>query len=264
MPRSGRKVIVFAVMLGLSLRAVARAADFTLLTHPEPPFTTGTAAAPTGLAVELVETILKRTGDTGAVQVVPYPRLMREVQRGPSTIGFIVARTPEREALMQWVGPIVVSPCRLYMKAGAAMLPRTLAESRTLGRIGVTRGGIDARYFEEHGFGNLGYGESQATDLRKVYLGRLDATPMAAVVFDSVLDEIGLKRSDFTWAPFTLYDSLVYAAVSPDVPGTVVRSWSAALDGLKRSGEYAEMLARYGIEGESEDLPTVTPTEGGH
>jgi polar amino acid transport system substrate-binding protein len=242
------KVIVFAAILCLSLQAVARAAEFTLLTHPLPPFTTGTTAAPTGLAVELVETILKSTGDTGEVQVVPYPRLMREVQLGPSTIAFIVARTPEREALMQWVGPIVVTPVYLYMKADAPVVPRTLADARTLGSIGVTRGGIDARFFQEHGFDSLDFSESQATDLSKVYLGRLDATPMGAVVFDSVLDEIGLKRSDFQRAPFALYDSFVYAAVSPDVPGSVIESWSAALDAMKRSGEYAAILARYGIE----------------
>ncbi len=261
MPRSGCKMIAFATILCLSLGAGAGAgagaAEFTLLTHPLPPFTTGTTAAPTGLAVELVETILRRTGDTGEVQVVPYPRLMRDVQQGPSTIAFIVARTPEREALMQWVGPIVVTPVSLYMRASAPVVPRTLAESRTLGSIGVTRGGADARFFEEHDFANLDFGESQATDLRKVYLGRLDATPMGTIVFESVLDEIGLKRSDFQRAPFTLYDSAIYAAVSPDVPASVIQSWSAALDELKRSGEYAALLARYGIEapGRVADLP---------
>ncbi len=149
---------------------------------------------------------------------------------------------------MQWVGPIVVTPVYLYMKAGAPVVPRTLENSRTLGSIGVTRGGADAAFFVEHGFGNLDFGESQATDLRKVYLGRLDATPMGVVVFDSVLDEIGLKKSDFQRTPFTLYDSSVYAAVSPDVPVSVIESWSTALDDLKRNGEYAAMLARYGIE----------------
>jgi len=150
--------------------------------------------------------------------------------------------------LMQWIGPIVVTPVSLYMKAGAPVVPRTLADARALGSIGVTRGGVDARFFGEHGFGNLDFSESQTADLRKVYLGRLDATPMGAIVFDSLLDENGLKRSDFQRAPFTLYDSFVYAAVSPDVPGSVVQSWSAALDDLKRSGEYAALLARYGIE----------------
>ncbi len=263
-PGSGRKAIAFAALLCLSLPAAARAGEYTLLTHPLPPFTTGTAAAPTGVAVELVATILRRTGDTGAPRVVPYPRLMHDVQLGPSTIGFIVARTPEREALMQWVGPIVVSPVHLYMKAGAPVVPRSLAESRTLGGIGITRGGVDAHYFEKQGFGNLDYSDSQEADLRKVYLGRLDATPMGAIVFDSVLEKIGLKRSDFLWAPFPLYKSFVYAAVSPDVPASVIRSWSAALDGMKQNGEYAVLLARYGIDGESEGLPTVVPTAGGH
>jgi polar amino acid transport system substrate-binding protein len=263
MPRSG-PVIAVAAMLCPLLHAVARAADYTVLTHPLPPFTTGTEAAPTGLAVDLVRMILSRTGDTGTVQVVPYARLMHDVRQGPSTIGFIVARTPEREGMMQWLGPIIVVPCHLYMKAGAAVVPRSLEEARSLGSIGVARGGVDARYFEAHGFGNLDYSESQATTLRKIYLGRVDATPIGSVVFDSLLDEIGLKRSDFTWAPFPLYDSFVYAAVSPDVPASAVASWSAALGELKRSGDYAALLARYGIEAGPEASQPAGPAEGGY
>jgi polar amino acid transport system substrate-binding protein len=134
------------------------------------------------------------------------------------------------------------------MKADAPVVPRTLEEARTLGSIGVTRGGIDARYFQQHGFESLDLSDSQVTDLRKVYLGRLDATPMGLLAFGSALDEIGLKRSDFQRAPFTLYDSFVYAAVSKDVPGSVIQSWSAALDAMKRSGEYTALLARYGVD----------------
>jgi polar amino acid transport system substrate-binding protein len=248
---------MLSLMLLLPLQRGARAAEFTVLTHTLPPFTMGTAAAPTGLAVEIVETILRHTGDTGRVQMVPYARLMRDVQQGPSTIAFIVARTPEREALMQWVGPILVTPVSLYLKAGAPAVPRTLADAMRLRSIGVTRGGADAQFFQAHGFDGLDFGEGQATDLRKVYLGRMDATPMGAVVFASVLDEIGLTRADFQRAPFILYDSFVYAAVSPDVPASVIRSWSAALDAMRRSGEYEALLARHGID--ASDLEADVP-----
>jgi ABC-type amino acid transport substrate-binding protein len=44
-----------------------------------------------------------------------------------------------------------------------------------------------------------------------------------------------------------LYDSEVYIALSPDVPKSLVDSWSAALQALKETGEYAALMARYGI-----------------
>jgi polar amino acid transport system substrate-binding protein len=244
---SRRRTLAMAALLGEPLPSPERAAALTLLTHRLPPFTTGTDAAPGGLAVELLREILRLTGTTGEIRTVPYPRLLHEVQAGPLTVGFIVARTPSRERLMQWIGPILVTGVYLYRRAGAAPALQTLEDARKLGRIGTTRGGIDAAYLVQHGFDNLDFSESQETDLRKLQLGRVDATPMGAVVFSQLLKETGFPREAFEQTAVRLYDSNICFALSPDVPAATMQAWSQALADLKGSGAYARMLARYGV-----------------
>jgi polar amino acid transport system substrate-binding protein len=238
---------LLAIMLGAFISLPSDAETLTVLTHQLPPFTTGTVASPTGLAVDLVRALLLHTGDRGDIAVVPYARLLRDVQQGPLTVGFIVARTPQRERLMQWVGPFMVSGVYLYKKAGAPMTISSLADARKLAAIGVTRGDIDARFLEEQHFDNLDYSENQAADLQKLRLGRLDATPMGAIVFDHAVRDAGLQPSEFEQTKVKLYESRVCFAFSPDVPGAVVQGWAAALAGMQASGEFAALLARYGI-----------------
>ncbi len=221
------------------------AAELRILTHPLAPFTTGPATAPEGLAIDIVQAILARTGDTGTLTVEPFPRLLRDVESGPWTVGFIVARTPERERLMQWVGPIAVSEVYFYQRAGTSPLVTSLDEARRLGRIGVQLGNADAHYLQNLGFTNLDYSDAQVTDIIKLDRGRLDATPVSRLVFSSLAKQAGLPAGDFVRTPFKLYELGIYVALSPDIPKSVVNAWSAALTAMKATGEQTVLLDRY-------------------
>jgi polar amino acid transport system substrate-binding protein len=227
------------------LAAPARATDLRLLTHPLAPFTVGTSANLSGLAVEVARGILKRTGDGSAIATEPFTRVLQDIQAGPSTIGFIVARTPAREPTMQWVGPIVSTGVYLYKKAGSPVSITTLEDARKLAHIGVARGNADEKFLTEQGFKNLDLSDNQQLDLKKLQLGRLDATPISEIVFSTMVHEAGLQASDFERTPVKFYDSTVYFGVSPDVPKSTVQAWQDALDAMKASGEYAAIVARY-------------------
>jgi polar amino acid transport system substrate-binding protein len=234
------------VALGICcVTSPTRAAEFRLVTHPLAPFTTGTEGAPGGLAIEMVQRILARTGDTGHFVFEPFPRVLRDVKSGPLTIGFIVARTPEREHDMQWVGPLVVNGVYFYQRAGRPTALKSLDDARALGSIGVQNNDADRAYLEKLGFKNLELSESQKTDVIKLYHGHIDATPMGELVFPYLAKEAGLAMGDFERTPVKLYDSAVYLALSPDIPKDVVQTWATALDAIKATSEQTALMSRY-------------------
>jgi polar amino acid transport system substrate-binding protein len=235
------------MLLIVGQRSAAVAGELRIVTHDLPPFTIGSTPALTGVAVDLVRAIMRRTGDTGAIQMEPFPRLMHDLQSGPETVGFVVARTPERDPLMQWVGPILVNSVYFYKKAGSSLQVQTLDDVRHLAGIGVTRGDADHMFLTEHGFTNLDVSESQSADLRKVALGRVEVTPVSQLVFPSLIEAAGLHASDFERTPVKLFDSMVYLALSRDVSAATIQAWAAALAAVKSSGEFAAILARYRI-----------------
>jgi polar amino acid transport system substrate-binding protein len=244
------------------------AAELRILSHRLPPFTSeaaaaGEGAAPPGLAVEIISRLLTRTGDTGTLTVEPFPRMLQDIQAGPMTMGFIVARTPPRERLMQWVGPLVVNGVYLYKKAGSPVAIATLEDARRLEGIGVTREDADHRFLREQGFTNLQISESQQLDLRRVLLGRVDVTPIGEMAFAAAVSALGLRPGDFERTPVKLFDSEVYIAFSPDVPARIIASWSAALQAFKSSDEFKPLLARYGIDATTASPAAMPNAPGG-
>lgn len=239
------------VGLGSSLFALfiaqTSAADLQLLTHKLVPFTASESGASSGFAVDLVDEILSGAGDVASVTVVPFARLLAEVQQGRNTAGFIIARTPERENTMQWVGPLIRTGVYVYSKAEANLRLETFEDLRTLDRIGVQNQNADDLFLTKQGFTNLERRSSQANALLGVEAGRLAAAPMSELVFEGLVRELGLSPADFRRAPVKLYEVSLYLGVSKDVAVDRVARWSASLEALRGTGRYQALLEKYGL-----------------
>jgi len=235
------------VVLSAILAGDASADDLRLLTHQLDPFTMTELDEPRGFAVDLVNEIMAMTDDRSPVTIVPFARLLAEVEQGPNTAGFIIARTPEREAKLQWVGPLIVTGVYVYVRAKSTLRMETLDDLRKLDRIGVQNGNTDDQFLTERGFTNLERRSSEASTLRGVEADRLSAAPMSELVFERLVRELHLAPSAFRRIPFKLYDVSLYLGVSKDVPHDRVARWSASLDELKASGRYDLLLKRYGL-----------------
>ncbi len=238
--------VAMAVLSAISA-ADASADDLQLLTHQLAPFTMVELDELRGFAVDLVNDLLAMTGDKPPMTVVPFARLLAAVEQGPNTAGFIIARTPEREAKMQWVGPLIVTGVYIYVRAKANLRLETLDDLRKLDRIGVQNGNTDDQFLTELGFTNLERRSSQASTLLGVEADRLSAAPMSELVFERLVRELHLAPSAFRRIPFKLYDVRLYLGVSKDLPQERVARWSASLDELKASGRYDLLLKRYGL-----------------
>ncbi|MDD5493921.1 MAG: transporter substrate-binding domain-containing protein, partial [Dehalococcoidia bacterium] len=60
----------------------------------------------TGQSVEIVRAMLQKLNITASIEVMPLSDGLNLAQKGPSTTVFSINRTPQREALFKWVGPI--------------------------------------------------------------------------------------------------------------------------------------------------------------
>ena len=78
-----------------------------------------------GISVDLLEAVTERMGQTVSrkeVRVEPWADGYRAALEGNGTVLFSTARTPERENLFKWAGPIVTH--RRSSLPGATSAPR--------------------------------------------------------------------------------------------------------------------------------------------
>ncbi|MBK7282930.1 substrate-binding periplasmic protein [Candidatus Aalborgicola defluviihabitans] len=102
------------------LCANVAAGELQLLADENPPlsFTDGMQAK--GLAVDVVREIQRRVGRRHSpIEFQPWARGYRTVSTQANVGLFAMARTPERETLFQWLGPVSASKASFYGKRGS-------------------------------------------------------------------------------------------------------------------------------------------------
>ena len=142
---------VFALSLPLPLQA----ADLQLYTEDYPPLNFSRAGQPAGLGVEVVEELLKRTGHTATISVVPWARGYQKTLSESNSGLFVTMRTAEREKLFKWVGPIAVAVTSIYALKGSGLTIHNLDDAGQLGTIAVPRQWYSYQTLQAKGLTNL-------------------------------------------------------------------------------------------------------------
>ena len=134
MQRRGALLAAFSAV-ALPLQAQPR---LLLLSEDFPPVNFEDQGEASGLAGELVLALMLDLGLQLNVHFMPWARAYR-IAQGPAPVClFTMARTPQREALFQWVGPVVEFQNALVGRAGTDRL-RSLAEARQAQQIITVR-----------------------------------------------------------------------------------------------------------------------------
>lgn len=101
--------ILAAICLSLVMAAGAAADQFTVVSNILPPIKFTRNGKPIGIAVDILKRIARDTDlelDSNAFQFIPWNQAYDMTRDQPRTICLAMARTPDREELFKWVGPI--------------------------------------------------------------------------------------------------------------------------------------------------------------
>lgn len=249
---AGRTLRMLAVVLLAPLWTAAHATELQLLTEENPPLNFSENGQPKGLAVEVVQEIQRRVGNTNTIEVQPWSRAYRTASTVPNVAIFIMARTPAREDLFQWVGPVSASIASLYGKRGSGLRIASLEDAKAVERILVVRDFYTHQLLQKLGFTNLELVAKPETMVKMTVNGRAPLMFAANITLPDLLEKAGAKRNDVELL-YTITSLQTYIGFSLGTPKELVASWQAALDSMKRDGSYASLYAKW--------LPGETPTK---
>lgn len=234
-------------LLGLAwtLEPLAAPADppLRLLSEEFPPFNFTDGGRPSGLAVEIVQAVLKRLGQTLEIEFQPWARAYREAQGRQPIALFSAARIPEREKLFQWVGPIVTFYSSFYARAGAERLKR-FDDARQSSDVLVVRDWYTAQQLASEGFRNLRYVSDPTQGLRMLMAGRAPLFASERISMQGALAAAGVDPAALEEV-YTFASSDGYIAFSPGTPRRVVNAWQRQIDAMKRDGSFQAIYKRW-------------------
>ncbi len=101
-----RKIFIAFLLISFFGFGVVHAAELTVITENSPPLNYKKNGKVTGVATELVQEIMRRTGKVYSIEIMPWARGYRLALKKPNIVLYSTVRTKSREKLFKWVGPI--------------------------------------------------------------------------------------------------------------------------------------------------------------
>ncbi|HZX17673.1 MAG TPA: transporter substrate-binding domain-containing protein [Pseudomonas sp.] len=230
------------VLLGCS--ASVQAAELRLYTEEYRPLSYIEDGKLTGMAVEVVELLIQRTGQDTRIELVPWTRAYHQVQREANSGLFSTVRTARREALFQWVGPIALGHTSFYARRGAGLNVRTLKDVERFNTLAVPKQWYSYEYLSDRGLKNL-YGVPTPQHMMKMFKhGRIELLVANNLALDDMLAQQGMRRDEVE-LQFTLMGNNSYIAFSKSTDPALVQQWQQALEELLRDGSLERIHQRW-------------------
>ncbi|MES9961061.1 MAG: transporter substrate-binding domain-containing protein [Sedimenticola sp.] len=195
--------------------------------------------------LELVREMMRMVGHGGGIAEVPLARGLKMVETMPDQALFNLSRTPARESLFKWVGPLQVETDYLYEMKNSPSGVTSLDEAKRVDHICVLNGGVHHETLKKKGFGNLIAKNSYVNCFVLLKKGRINLTPSASSTVNRKLKQAGIDPGEIRQTPVVVMESGGYIAFSRSVADEVIARWQAAFDRMKQSGKYEELRKLY-------------------
>ncbi|WP_122415147.1 MULTISPECIES: substrate-binding periplasmic protein [Pseudomonas] len=237
---------LISVLLCLLLSAPARADHYQVVTEEWAPYNYSENGQLTGMTTEIVRAIMKVTGHEFTIVLAPSMRASHILKMRPRTIMYSMFRTPEREHLYKWVGPILEESIHPYQLATATPVT-SLEQLLHAPQITTRHAGLLPDMLQSLGFKNLDKSATESVQLYRMLLngrtGIIIGDTAAGVAYQS--RQLNIASGTLRQVPLELYRSSLYIAFSRDCEDELVASWASALETLRQSGELERIQQRY-------------------
>ncbi len=231
-----KKLAVCAALMPAS--AFAQNTTLSLFTESYAPYSFMEGDELKGHAVDIMTEALSRANIEANMELTKWTRAISLAEKKDNTCVFTTARTEEREASFQWVGPMYTSSVYLIQQKGANSEITSLDEALTK-TIGSQTGDYTVGLLEKMGAANIDLAADQKMTLKKLEAGRLDYAIVLGAAAEAAeaggVLEIAMEasRSEF------------YLACSNTTDGELITRIDAAIDSIVADGTRDQFVAAY-------------------
>ena len=234
---------ILGLVLGMGLSWSPAVEAEILVTEDYPPFNIVNlkSGEVTGISTEKVQELMRRAGEKYSITAYPWARAIQMAQNNADTCVFSTSRTPGREQLYKWVGPLVKNNWVIFARADDTRRPKTLEDLRIY-TIGSYRNDAIAEYFSLKGF-NTELASTDADNPRKLLAGRFDFWASGELLGWEILKQQGLAK--MVVQLFTFNQTEMYLACHTGMAQAKIDKWNHILKDMDKDGSSAAIEKKY-------------------
>ncbi|SEL76247.1 amino acid ABC transporter substrate-binding protein, PAAT family [Colwellia chukchiensis] len=241
------KIIMFLIS---AISLALQAQSLHIVSEEVPPLQMFDAQQqPTGVMVDIVNTMLERAELKSAIKLYPWARSYQLALTNKNTVIFSLLRDPTREAKFQWIGQLYTLNSYLATKkiSPAATL-QTISDAKAY-RVGTIRGDLAEHYLIEQGFTtgkNLFISSKYPILWELLFSGRIDAVFTNDLLWRYEVESIGRDPNKLQLSvQVPNFSDKLYIAASLSTDKKIVTALKRALESMKADGSYQAILAKW-------------------
>lgn len=241
------KTVIVAAMLALGCAASQAQPEsrLYLTTESAAPHSMLEGKRVVGIGADTVREIMARARIDHTIELLPWKRAYTAALERPDTCVFSTTRTPEREPLFKWIGPIGEADWVLMGRADRHLRLDTLEDARRY-RIGTYNGDARDQYLRSRGF-DVDPAPNDLINPRKLMANRID---LWAASIRRGSDTVARMGYGDKIVPLLVFNSVrVYLACNRAVPDALTARMETALVAMERDGTLQRILRRYDDSG---------------
>jgi len=237
---------VLTMLLSLPSVAVGQTSTtFQVLTEELKPYSYREKREIKGVSVEIVREIMNKLGHPDTIKILPWSRAYNLTLNNPGYILFSTVRTPERENLFKWAGPLGADVVALFALKGSGIVISSLEDAKKVKSIGAYKDDVGEILLKKHGFANLHSVVDDRLNVKKLAAGRIDLWISNELIGHALAMDMGYQEK--FEVVFKKENGFLFLAFSLQTPDEEVARWQKAMDDLKSSGRYAQILDKYHV-----------------
>lgn len=229
-----------SLLMLLALSPVA-GAPLVLNTEDAAPYNMLVNGQIVGVGADKVKLLMQRAKQAYKIELLPWRRAYEDALRHANTCVFSTTRTPERETLFKWVGPIAFNEWLLFGRADSPIQLASLEDARPH-LIGAYNGDVREQFLRARGF-RVETVVADSLNPKKLLLGRIDLW-VSGRYDGAVLIEQG-GWTDQIVPVLNFHRSELHLACNPQVPDDLIDRLNVMLGVINRDGSAAKIDERY-------------------
>jgi ABC-type amino acid transport substrate-binding protein len=189
----------------------------------------------TGFGSDIAKEIMKRNRLFVDIKLSTWSNGYELALINPNFCLFTMDRTPARENLFHWVGPIGTNSTYFYTLAGSSIVINSIEDAMNLTSVGTVSSWFSDQHLRNLGFTNLISDSDPAVLTEKLLNGEIDAFVCSEVTFPDILRTQGYQYSQVN-PVFSLMSSDYYITFSKTTHVEIVNQWQTTFSAIQQDG----------------------------
>jgi len=182
-----------------------------------------------GTATKVVQQIFNQTGIKYSVKIMPWNDAYNRALNRKNYAIYATAKTPTREKLFKWVGPIQTVNFVFFAKKESKIQINSLSDAKQY-RIACYKGDVMETYLKDNGFKNLLVTKTNMSGLNALLKGKADLW----IANEDEQDYLkSMNKTDNLVKKFDVTTTDLYLAFNPSVTDDIISKLNQALTLMK-------------------------------